>query len=575
MASNTADARLDFAMRQAIEDGDMPSFISVASQRYARMVERGGSSEDRTELRAAISSRTDELRGSMRSRVGRLWAGDVTDGACGLMLRDLFSQDEPDPAAALNLAETAKARTLLDWMTGHFSELPPQLAVEVSGIERKLTRFEDDVLHDLAYTELKLSSELSLGQQERSIDVGALRDAEDIYADADAGFSGIALPPPLEQIAAELSSNELLVEYVIPSHGLHPASSVTAVAIHAGGARIIRLPLESLGDNADIGFIGSMMVDGRAPIDASPLGNALVNLRVAIQKGEDSRCEPWLRVLHDVLIEPLRQAGLDPARFAQLTIVPHRQLHVLPWAALTAADGHRLIEDCALTFAPSAAVWLALRRKGNPVVTNALALANPLLSYLGLPALPHAAEEARQVADTLQGLRVSCDVRCDEVASETALLQHGAGCGIVYLATHGQFPENDAIDFHQVLLARTRHDSGVVTADTVRRLDLRSTWLVVLSVCDGGLTRIGPGDEPQGLVPAFLIAGARNVISTLWEIDDKAGRDLMVAAAPHLLSEGPAGALQRAVRSAARDGNVPIRDWAGFVCAGSSQPAGS
>jgi hypothetical protein len=459
-------------------------------------------------------------------------------------------------------------------MTGHFTELPPQLAVGVSTIERELTKFEADVQHDLAYTELKLNSELTLGQLDRSFDIGAMRAAEDIYAGAGAGFDGITLPPALEQFAAELSSNELLVEYVIPTHGPHPASSVTAVAIHAGGAQVIRLPLESLGDEESFGLIGTTMIDGRAPLDMSPLGNTLVDLRIAIQQGEDSRCEPWLRILHDVLIEPLRQAGLNPARFEQLIIVPHRQLHVLPWAALTAADGHRLIEDCALTFAPSAAIWLALRRTGNPSVSSALALANPLLSYLGLPALPHAAEEARQVADTLQGLGVSCDVRCDELASETALLQHSAGRGIVYLATHGQFPENDAIDFHQVLLARTRHDSGVVTADTVRRLDLHSTWLVVLSVCDGGLTRIGPGDEPQGLIPAFLVAGARNVISTLWEIDDRAGRDLMVAAAPHLLSKGPAGALQLAVRSAARDGSVAIRDWAGFVCTGSAQPAG-
>lgn len=559
-------------MRQAINSGDMLSFLEAAAGRYERLVRLGGHAEDRAALRADISARADDLRAPLRSRVGRLWAGEIVDAAYGQMLLDLFSQPGPDPGEALRLAEGAKARTLLDWMTGHFTELPAPAGTQASAVERELTRFEDDEQHDLTYTEMKLGSELALGQPRR--DSAALRAAEDIYAAAQGGFTGVAVPPSVGQISAALTGRELLVEYAIPRRRPHPSYSVTALAVHAGGARVLELPLESLGSDSGAGFTGSLAVDGRAPIDSSPLGNAVVNLRIAIQRGNDPECEPWLRKLDDVLIQPLRKAGLDPAKFDQLIIVPHRMLHVLPWAALTAPDRHRLIEDCALAFAPSAAVWLALRQAARPPVASALVLANPLLTYSGVRDLPHAAEEGNQVADVLTGMGVSCDVRCDGLASETALRERSPGRGIVYLATHGQFPENNAVDFHQVLLTRTRQDSGLVTADSVRGLDLRSAWLVVLSVCDGGLTRIGPGDEPQGLIPAFLIAGASNVISTLWEIDDLAARDLMVAAAPHLLSQGPARALQLAATAAARAGKVAIRDWAGFICAGSSRPPG-
>jgi CHAT domain-containing protein len=314
-------------------------------------------------------------------------------------------------------------------------------------------------------------------------------------------------------------------------------------------------------------------VDDRAPLDASPLGNAITTLRDAIQRGDDAGAGAGLRSLHANLVAPLIDAGLDPAAFDLVTIIPHRMLHPVPWAALADGDGRRLIDRTALALAPSATTWLALRERARPLKRSCLALANPPLVYAGADPLPNAEDEIAQVARAIEADGVATDPLVGPAASETALVERASGHGIVYLATHGAFPENDALDFHHLLLARTRRHDGVVSADAIRLLDLSETWLVVLSICDGGLYRFGPGDEPQGLLPAFLAAGSQNVIGTLWQIADRAGRDLMVRAAPYLVSHGPAEALRRAMLDVSRDPAVPVRDWAGFVVTGTGGAA--
>lgn len=42
--------------------------------------------------------------------------------------------------------------------------------------------------------------------------------------------------------------------------------------------------------------------------------------------------------------------------------------------------------------------------------------------------------------------------------------------------------------------------------------------------CDSGTQEIAPGDEPLGIIPALLYAGATSVLGCLWPIDSRAGR---------------------------------------------------
>ena len=53
--------------------------------------------------------------------------------------------------------------------------------------------------------------------------------------------------------------------------------------------------------------------------------------------------------------------------------------------------------------------------------------------------------------------------------------------------------------------------------------------LIVLSACETGLGTLRQGDELTGFTRAFIYAGTPSIITTLWQVNDRASSELMLA----------------------------------------------
>lgn len=110
---------------------------------------------------------------------------------------------------------------------------------------------------------------------------------------------------------------------------------------------------------------------------------------------------------------------------------------------------------------------------------------------------------------------------------------------------------------------------GILTAEELAAADLSRCDLAVLSACE---TNVGLSDEGAGLQSlrtALHAAGARSAVTSLWQVDDEATRELMTRFYRYLWVEGldKADALWRA-KCDLRDAGRPVRDWGAWVLSG-------
>ncbi len=191
---------------------------------------------------------------------------------------------------------------------------------------------------------------------------------------------------------------------------------------------------------------------------------------------------------------------------------------------------------------------------GNPSFAEAgtkIDLSNKVSS---IESLPGAEEEIKQVGKLLNGSSWNTQIKIQKEATEEALKKMNSP-RVCHIATHGFFMQEDDSRDKQNELTGDYADNpllrsgllftgagellannniydfnkkdGILTAYEAMNLNLDHTELVVLSACETGVGEIKSGEGVYGLQRSFIVAGAQNVIMTLFKVNDQATQELM------------------------------------------------
>jgi CHAT domain-containing protein len=282
----------------------------------------------------------------------------------------------------------------------------------------------------------------------------------------------------------------------------------------------------------------------------------------------DLRATDSARALYELMLGPLHTTLRGKT---ELIIVPDGVLWELPFQALQSSARRYVIEDMAVSYAPSITVLREMMRvrRDTSASRTLLAFGNP--SAGAQDALPETANEVRRLAEIYGAssrVLIGADAREDRWKAEAPDYR------VVHLATHGVLDDASPLYSH-LLLARPEPGSkedGLLEAWEIMNVPLHAD-LVILSACETARGRVAPGEGILGLMWAVFVAGSPATLVSQWRVDSASSTALMVAFHREWNMDGgrisKAEALQHASVEVLRTrGFSHPFFWAGFILAG-------
>ena len=331
------------------------------------------------------------------------------------------------------------------------------------------------------------------------------------------------------------------------------------------------------------------------------------------------------RALRTAVFDPLVAAFSDRKR---LFLAPDGDLSRLPFEVLPTDDGRRLIDDYCISYVSCGRDVLRFQAQSTGQPSEALVVADPDFDLRddgkATSRQPDvtAGRQSRDLGETdlsfdrllgtrEEGERIAKLLKVRPWLQAEVLerrLKQVRSPWILHLATHGFFladqgrePDQHAwiggSDMGRFAGLRLENpllrsglalaggntwlrkgqlppeaEDGLLTAEDVTGMDLLDTELVVLSACDTGLGEIRTGEGVFGLRRAFVLAGAKTLVMSLWKVPDEETRELMEDFYRRILAGEPRAEALRNAQLAMKAKYPDPFFWGAFICQGNPDP---
>jgi CHAT domain-containing protein len=278
-------------------------------------------------------------------------------------------------------------------------------------------------------------------------------------------------------------------------------------------------------------------------------------------------------------------------RASAVLLIPDDALWRMPFEALVTRGDDYVGLIAAIVYTPSLTAWreMTIHPRAKPTAGHELiAFGNPRLDArtragatavtrgIDLGNLPEAETEVHAIARVVGEKRSKVYVGND--VSEERAKRDAPSFNIVHFATHGVFDARNPM-YSQIALGRESnddHEDGLLEAWEIMQLRL-SASLVVLSACDTARGEVAAGEGVVGMSWALFAAGSPTTLASQWRVSSAATERLMVRFYREWFALGDvpfakAKAMQKARAALSRDNRYrrPYY-WAPFVLIGSGQ----
>ena len=275
-----------------------------------------------------------------------------------------------------------------------------------------------------------------------------------------------------------------------------------------------------------------------------------------------------LKALSDVVLGPISHL----LHSDEVIIVPDGPLFLVPYAALLDQHSRYLSETLTIRLVPTLTSLKLMTEcpEGYHSTSGALLVGDPFVEdirYRGsrILQLPAAKEEVEMI-----GAILNIKPLTGKEATKAEVLSRLNSVALVHIAAHGRAETGEIFLSPNPTVAKKKlkEEDFLLTMADVLKAKLRAR-LVVLSCCHSGRGKI-KSEGVVGLARAFLGAGARSVLASLWAISDEATLQFMRYFYEHL-AEGQrvSKALHQTMKQMRESGNFSdIKYWAPFVLIG-------